>query len=59
MHTYGYWYDDETVWIPEDNGWSPAVVQWYEDEKYISWAPLPCPVKQLKAESTQKLKKTR
>jgi len=44
VYHYGNWYNDPDngwVWIPGNNGWSPAVVQWYEYDNYVSWAPLP------------------
>jgi len=44
VYHYGNWYNDPDngwVWIPGNNGWSPAVVQWYEYDNYVSWAPSP------------------
>ena len=46
VYHYGYWYYDDNlnygwVWIPQNDGWSPAVVQWSKYDNYIAWAPLP------------------
>ena len=44
VYHYGYWYDDPYygwVWIPTDNGWSPARVMWINYGNYTCWAPLP------------------
>ncbi len=44
VYHYGNWYDDFIqgwVWIPANTGWSPAVVQWYQKDDYICWAPKP------------------
>jgi len=44
VYHYGNWYNDPDygwVWIPGNNGWSPATVQWYQYDNYVSWAPLP------------------
>jgi Family of unknown function (DUF6600) len=46
VYHYGYWYDDSFygwVWIPSDNPWSPARVNWISYDNYIGWAPLPPP----------------
>ena len=46
VYHYGYWYNDPFygwVWIPSDNQWSPARVQWIDYGNYIGWAPLPPP----------------
>ena len=46
VYHYGYWYDDSFygwVWIPSDNQWSPARVEWVDYDNYIGWAPLPPP----------------
>jgi|GEM_PF-1217969 len=43
VYHYGYWYDDVKygwVWVPENKGWSPAIVQWRHFDDYIAWAPL-------------------
>jgi hypothetical protein len=44
VYHYGNWFNDPDngwVWIPGNNGWSPANVQWYQYDDYVSWAPLP------------------
>ena len=44
VYHYGNWYDDFIqgwVWIPSNTEWSPAVVQWYQKDDYICWAPIP------------------
>lgn len=44
VYHYGYWYDDFIngwVWIPDNTGWSPANVIWYNRNNYIGWAPRP------------------
>lgn len=44
VYHYGYWYDDFIqgwVWIPDNNGCSPANVIWYNRNNYIGWAPRP------------------
>ena len=46
VYHYGYWYDDPFygwVWMPSDNDWSPARVDWITYDNYIGWAPLPPP----------------
>jgi len=46
VYHYGYWYDDSSygwVWIPSDNEWSPARVDWIDYDDFIGWAPLPPP----------------
>jgi hypothetical protein len=44
VYHYGNWDCIDTygwVWIPGDNEWSPARVQWIEYGDYIGWSPLP------------------
>lgn len=39
---YGRWVQDPAIgwmWIPGDD-WSPAWVDWYEEDGYVGWAPL-------------------
>ena len=46
VYHYGYWYNDPFygwVWIPSDNQWSPARVNWVDYGDYIGWSPLPPP----------------
>ncbi len=46
VYHYGYWYNDPNygwVWIPSDNQWSPARVDWIDYGNYIGWAPMPPP----------------
>lgn len=43
VYHYGYWYYDPIygwVWIPRNNGWMPATVQWRQFGDYIAWSPL-------------------
>lgn len=43
VYHYGCWYDDPVygwVWIPENNGWSPATVEWRQFDNYVAWSPL-------------------
>jgi hypothetical protein len=44
VYHYGYWYYDQFygwVWIPSDNPWMPANVEWLNYDNYVCWAPLP------------------
>jgi predicted small secreted protein len=46
VYHYGYWYDDPSygwVWVPSEDSWSPARVEWINYGDYIGWAPLPPP----------------
>jgi hypothetical protein len=46
VYHYGYWFDDQIygwVWIPSDDPWSPARVEWVDYGDYVGWAPLPPP----------------
>jgi hypothetical protein len=45
VYHYGFWdYRREIgwFWVPDD-AWSPARVEWYTDDDYCAWAPLPPP----------------
>ena len=46
VYHYGYWIDNQYygwLWVPSDDPWSPARVDWYNYGNYICWAPLPPP----------------
>jgi Family of unknown function (DUF6600) len=46
VYHYGYWLDNQYygwVWIPADDPWSQARVDWNNYGNYICWAPLPPP----------------
>lgn len=45
VYHYGYWMQWGAagwVWVPGDE-WFPARVQWYADEDFVGWSPLPPP----------------
>ncbi len=44
VYHYGNWVYNQFygwIWIPSENQWSPARVQWDDFGNYIGWAPLP------------------
>lgn len=46
VYHYGYWYNDPNygwVWLPSNNQWSPARVDWIDYGDYVGWAPMPPP----------------
>lgn len=46
VYHYGNWYDDPAygwVWIPSDNSWSPARVDWIDYGDFVGWSPMPPP----------------
>lgn len=46
VYHYGYWYNDPNygwVWIPSDNNWAPARVDWINYGDFVGWAPMPPP----------------
>jgi hypothetical protein len=43
VYHYGFWEntpDYGWVWIPSDDQWSPARVQWFENGDEVGWAPI-------------------
>ncbi len=44
VYHYGFWVDNPYygwLWVPSNNQWSPANVEWYDYGNYVCWAPLP------------------